>query len=65
MEDQMDFGGEGLDMYLLDINLETLDSTTGEEQEYWLMALRAARVATQLRNAQNTGTQQRTRVGGI
>ena len=48
LKDQMELGGEGLaeeDMYLLDINLDDLEASTGEDQAYWLLALRAARVA--------------------
>jgi hypothetical protein len=45
-------GGEGLDkddMFLLEINLDDLlDSSTRDDQEYWLLALQAAREATQL-----------------
>ena len=39
---------EGLmkeDQYLVEVNLENLQSTTGERQEYWLAAIRAAREA--------------------
>ena len=49
--DQLDRGGEDLeedDKYLLDINLGDLDSTSGEKQEYWLLAIDAAREATRL-----------------
>jgi hypothetical protein len=40
IEDQLDLGEEGLDEknhYLLEVNLEDLESTTGEEQHYWLL----------------------------
>jgi hypothetical protein len=50
--DQIEIGGEGLveeDKYLLEINLDELDTSSGEEQTYWLLALRAARVAFQIR----------------
>jgi hypothetical protein len=33
----------------LEINLDELDTSSGEEQTYWLLALRAARVAFQIR----------------
>jgi hypothetical protein len=52
--DQIELGGEGLceeDMYLLDINLDDLDTSSGEDQTYWLLSLRAARVAFQVREA--------------
>ena len=53
LEDQLFQGEEGLekeDEYLLDINLDTLDDLTGEDQAIWLLALKAAREAYQLRN---------------
>ena len=31
------------DRYLLEINLEDLETSTGEDQYYWLIAIRAAR----------------------
>ena len=43
LEDKMKLGGEGLakeDLYLLEINLDSFDSSisTGEEQAYWQAA---------------------------
>lgn len=58
IEFQLALGGDGLaeeDMYLLEINLEDLDDSTGEDQVYWLMALKTARKAWQLREARNNG----------
>jgi hypothetical protein len=46
IEDEIELGGEGLaeeDMYLLEINLDDLATTSGEDQTYWLLAIRAAR----------------------
>jgi hypothetical protein len=37
------------DKYSADVNLEDLSSTTGETQEYWFLAVKAARKAYQLR----------------
>jgi hypothetical protein len=34
---------------LLEINLDDLDHSTGEEQTYWLLALQVAKEARQLR----------------
>jgi hypothetical protein len=48
LEDQIETWGIGLeeeDMYLLDINLGDLETSTGEDLWYWLLALRAARAA--------------------
>lgn len=52
--DQIELGGEGLgeeDKYLLEINLEELDTSSGDDQTYWLLSLRAARVAFQIRES--------------
>ena len=46
IEYQIELGGAGLDnkyRYLLEINLEDLDTSTGEDQYYWLISIRAAR----------------------
>jgi hypothetical protein len=39
----------------LEINLDELNDTTGEDQEYWLLALQAAREASLLRRQLNNG----------
>ena len=44
-------GGSGLveeDRYLLDINMDDLSKMSVEGQEYWLLAIQAARVAGQI-----------------
>ena len=46
IEDQMELGSEGFDkqdIYLLDIILEDLETSSGEDQYYWLVAIQAAR----------------------
>ena len=51
----MELGEEGLeedDKFLLEINLDELDASSGEDQTYWLLALEAARDARQLRLCQ-------------
>jgi hypothetical protein len=56
LEEQIALGGEGLaeeDQYLLEINLDELETTLGEEQTYWLLALRAARAAYLLRELED------------
>ena len=58
IEDQIELGGDGLaeeDRWMLEINLDDLESTSGETQEYWLLAILAAREARLLR-AQTTTT---------
>ena len=45
IEDQIKMGGEELaedDKYLLKINLEDMETTSGERQEYWILAIQAA-----------------------
>ena len=57
--DQIELGEDGLeeaDRYLLDINLGDLDSTSGERQEIWLLAIQAAREARRLRLEEDTAT---------
>jgi hypothetical protein len=54
IEDQIELGEEGLeekDHYLLEVNLEDLEHTTGEEQHYWLLHIQAARSERALREA--------------
>jgi hypothetical protein len=56
LEEQMELGEEGLaeeDRFLLEINLDDLDNSTGEDQTYWLLSLQAARDARQLLLQQN------------
>jgi hypothetical protein len=46
IEDELALGGAGLaeeDLYLLEINLDDLATSSGEDQTYWLLAIRAAR----------------------
>ena len=43
--DQLYMGEEGMaieDKYLLEINLDDLETTSGTKQHYWLLAIRAA-----------------------
>jgi hypothetical protein len=59
VEFQIALGGEGLaaeDQYLLEINLEDLDNSRGEDHIYWLMALKTARKAWQIREARRTAS---------
>jgi hypothetical protein len=49
-------GEEGLDKkyhYLMEINLGDLETTSEEEQHYWLLQIQAARHKTQLRRGKN------------
>ena len=52
IEHQLTLGPEGLseeDRFLLECNFDELTSTSGEQQEYWLLAIQAAREASRLR----------------
>ena len=52
IEEQLAMGEESLeeeDRYLLEVNLEDLETTSGESQTYWLLAIQAAREAAALR----------------
>ena len=55
IEEQQEMGCEGLeeeDMYLMEINLDDLETTCGETQAYWLLAVKAARKAHSVRRRQ-------------
>ena len=48
IENQQALGAQDLqeeDQYLLEVNLEDLETSSGERQEYWLLAIQAARRA--------------------
>ena len=52
IENQLELGEEGLDkkdQYLLKVNLEDLESTSGEEERYWLLHIQVARQERTLR----------------
>ena len=53
IELQQELGDEGLlpeDKFLAEVNLEDMESTSGERQEYWLLAIKAMRKAKLLRD---------------
>ena len=55
IEHQILLGGAGLDKqdrYLLEINVGDLEISSGEDQYYWLLAIRAARVDRRLKEKQ-------------
>lgn len=63
IEDQIEVGGEGLDdddKFLLEINLDDLETTSGETQGYWLLAIQAAREARLLRQQEQTASNENT-----
>ena len=61
IKDQLGLGGEGLDErdhYLLKINLDDLEDSTGEDQQLWLLLIEAARHELQLhRQAEHSNSQ--------
>jgi hypothetical protein len=51
IEEQMELGDAGLledNNWMLKVNLGDLESTSGEQEQYWLVAIKAARVAAML-----------------
>ena len=55
IEHQIMLGGTGLeeqDRYMLEINIGDLETSSGDDQYYWLLAIRAARVDRMLTEMQ-------------
>jgi hypothetical protein len=53
IDHQLSLGSDGLkeeDRFLLECNFDTLTTNTGEQQEYWLLAIQAAREASRIRS---------------
>ena len=65
IEGQIEMGEDGLEdqeRYLLDINLEDLETSSGENQYNWLVAICAAREDRELKGQQeNTSSRKRGR----
>ena len=64
IEGQLELDEEGRDekdQYLLEVNLEDLESTTGEEQHYWLLQIQAARMERALGGTNSTRRSRRSR----
>ncbi len=64
IEYQLTLGADSLaeeDRFLLECNFDDLATTAGECQEYWLIAIRAAREVSRLRAESNEGWQYRPR----
>jgi hypothetical protein len=61
MEEQMELGEAGLleeDHWMLEVNLGDLETTGGEQKEYWLLAIKAAWMAATLTRVQTKSTLQ-------
>jgi hypothetical protein len=50
------------DQYLADVNLEDLEHTLGESQEYWLVAIQVAQEASRLQRSWQSNIDRRRRV---
>ena len=68
IEEQMELGDAGLlkeDHWMLEVNLGDLETKNGEQAEYWLLGIRAGRIACALTGTQNqTDLQRRNETGG-
>jgi len=67
IKDQLNLGEDGLDErdhYLLEITLEDLETSSGEDQHYWLLQIEAARGKCALREATNSNNSQNQQEGG-
>jgi hypothetical protein len=56
IEEQMEQGKVGLleeDYWMMEVNLGDMETTSGKHEEYWLLAIRAARVAAMLERQRN------------
>jgi hypothetical protein len=59
---QLEMGEDGLaeeDKFLLECNFDKLATTNGEQQEYWILAIQAAREAHRLRAQVGEAVQRR------
>jgi hypothetical protein len=56
IEEQMELGGAELleeDHWMMEVNLRDMENTSGEQEEYWLLAIKATRVADMLARRQD------------
>jgi hypothetical protein len=59
----MERGKEGLleeGHWMIEVNLGDMETTSGEQEENWLLAIRAARVAATIERQQNRTAQRNT-----
>ena len=67
IEEQMELGPAGLleeDQWMMEVNLKDLETTSGEQEEYWLVAIQAAREAAILTRHRAQQTQRRRGLDG-
>ena len=63
IKEQMELGEAGLleeDQWMMKVNLWNLENTSGENKEYWLLAIKAAWVAATLAGQPGQSSQQTT-----
>ncbi len=68
VKSQLAIGPDGLngqDRFLLECNFDELATTTGQQQEYWLLAIQAAREVSRIRTAKADVEQQRESGNGL
>jgi hypothetical protein len=56
IKEQMELGEAGLleeDHWMMVVNLGDMENTSGEQEEYWLLAIKVARVAATLARRQD------------
>jgi hypothetical protein len=61
IEEQMELGETGLleeDNWMLEVNFEDMENSSGEQEEYWLLAIKTARVAASLSSRWGQSAQQ-------
>ncbi len=60
IEEQMELGAAGLledDHWMMEVNLGDMETTLGEQKEYWPVAIKAARGAAMLARHRNQTSQ--------
>jgi hypothetical protein len=68
IEEQMDQGGEGLlneDQWLLEVNLGVMEESFREQEQYWLVAIKAAWEAALLTWQQDRMRKRHNHVGRV
>jgi hypothetical protein len=56
----LETGGNGLleeDQWMMEVNLGDLENASGEQEQYWLVAIKAAREAVHLKRKRTTAQQ--------
>jgi hypothetical protein len=62
-EEQTELGEAGLleeDHWMMEVNLGDMETSSGEQEEYWLLAIKATRVAATLTGQRGQSAQQMT-----